>query len=51
MSDETQLALSYSIDEELGVCHLMDLCIAHITKAFDVKHDPVNGMFCLAERT
>ena len=32
----------YSVNERLGVCYLMDLCISHTIKAFDAKQDPVD---------
>ena len=35
--------LPYSVEERLGVCHLIDLCISHTIKAFDTEHDPVTG--------
>ena len=37
------LIVLYSVDERLGVCHLVDLCISHTIKAFDAQHDPVTG--------
>ena len=43
MSKEAQLTLPYSVNERLGVCHLMDLCISHAIKGFDAQHDPVTG--------
>ena len=43
VSNEVQLMLPYSVDERLGVCHRMDLCISHAIKLFDTKHYPVTG--------
>ena len=37
------LLVLYSVDERLGVCHLVDLCISHTIKAFDAQHDTVTG--------
>ena len=39
VSREAQLTLLYSVDERLGVCHLMDLCISHMINVFDAQHD------------
>ena len=41
VSKEAHLMLPDSVDERLGVCHLIDLCISHTIKAFDTNHDPV----------
>ena len=43
VSKEAPLTLPYSVDERLGVCHLMDVCISHTINASDAKHDPVRG--------
>ena len=40
---ETQLVLSYSVDEGLGVRHLMDSCIAYTIKTLNIQHDPITG--------
>ena len=40
---KTQLTLPYSVDEKLGVCHLMNLCISHTIKAVDAQYGPVTG--------
>ena len=37
------LIVLYSVDERLGVCHLVDLRISHTIKAFDAQLDPVTG--------